>query len=77
MTGTPIDFFDPTPLSELDRRLVECYLRSGRAVDELAYTSEFEAIFEQLVQSGDTRTRAEVFRRLLNLRKSGRLPRIA
>jgi hypothetical protein len=77
MTRDPTALFDPAPLSEHDQRLIDLYLRSGRAVDELAYTDEFDVIFGELQAAGDPRTKAEVFRRLLNLRKAGRLPRIA
>jgi hypothetical protein len=76
MTHTPKDIFDPTPLPDLDKRLVEQYLNSGRAVDDLAYTEKFDAIYDDLKKHGDPRTKAEIFRRLLNLRKAGFLPRI-
>ncbi len=77
MTRQTTDLFEPAPLSEHDRMLVDLYTRAGRAADELAYTDEFERIYEQLKKAGDTRSKAEVFRRLLSLRKSGRLPRVA
>lgn len=65
---------DPLPFDQL---LIELYLRTGKPVDELAYTDEFDSIFDTLQKQGDSRTKAEVFRRLLNLRKAGRLPRVA
>lgn len=70
----PFEPRDPTPFDDL---LIELYLREGRPVDELAYTDSFDRIHSGLQQLGDKRTKAEVFRRLLNLRKSGRLPRVA
>ncbi len=76
MTHSPKDIFNPTPLPEPDQRLVERYLKSSRAVDDLAYTEEFDAIYKDLKKHGDPRTQAEIFRRLLNLRKAGLLPRI-
>jgi hypothetical protein len=71
MTGSPINIFEIPPLPEQDHRLVDLYIRAARAVDELAYTEEFEEIYRWLAEAGDTRSRAEVFRRLLNLRKAG------
>jgi hypothetical protein len=77
MTHQPTDIFEPAPLSEYDRMLIDLYMRSGRVADELAYTDEFERIYTQLREAGDRRSKAEVFRRLLSFRKSGRLPRVA
>lgn len=72
--GSP---FEVESLTPEDARLVELYRQVGRAADDLAYTEDFETFYEQLQQSGDTRSKAEVFRRLLNLRKAGRLPRFS
>lgn len=63
-------------LSEDDRRIIEAYIKTGVPVDFLAYTTEFDRLYEAVQAKGDTRSRAEVFRRLLNLRKRGQLPRM-
>lgn len=74
----PADIFKPDDdLSEFDRLLLDLYRKSGTSVDYLAYTPEFDRIYDQLVEAGDKRSKQEVFRRLLNLRKAGVLPRVA
>ncbi|HEX8875647.1 MAG TPA: hypothetical protein VF777_02800 [Phycisphaerales bacterium] len=77
MTGFPSDIFRPDPLSELDQVLLDLYLKFGKSVDDLAYSDEFEVIYAELQARGDKRTKGQVYRRLLSLRKSGRLPRVA
>lgn len=74
---SPSDIFGPGDLSEHDLLLIELYRKLGRPLDWLAYTEEFEQLYGQLQKAGDRRSQADVFRRLLNLRKSGRLPRVA
>jgi hypothetical protein len=64
------------PLSVDDERLVEAYARLGRPVDALPYTPEFDALVTSLHEAGDQRDRGELMRRLLNLRKAARLPRL-
>jgi hypothetical protein len=71
---SPFGSRDPKPFDDL---LIDLYLQKGRPVDELAYTNEFDMIYDALKCQGDTRTKSEVFRRLLNLRKAGQLPRVA
>src|SRR5687767_11854719 len=56
-----------------DELLLSVYAKQGRTLDDLPYTPEFEAIFEA---TGDGAPRADVFHRLHNLRKAGRLPRM-
>jgi hypothetical protein len=73
--STEIDWEAP-PLTPEDDRLVEAYTRTGLALDELAYTKAFEDMVNSL---GRAATRDElhwVYKRLLNLRKRGRLPRL-
>ena len=53
--------------------LVEAYQAQGRTLDDLPHTPEFEAVH---VAAGAGVTRAELFHRLHNLRKAGRLPRL-
>ncbi len=63
------------PLPE-DARLIDAYRTVGRTLDDLPYTPEFERIFRAL--DGHSRGLAvrDVFHRLHNLRKAGRLPKV-
>jgi hypothetical protein len=67
-----------TPQEAFDAALVDAYLKVGRTLDDLAYTDEFERVFEML--AGDAASprpdRAAVMRRLQNLRKANKLPRL-
>lgn len=56
-----------------DELLVSVYQKVGRTLDDLPYTPEFERIFSAC---GDDMNRAALFRRLHNLRKAGKLPRL-
>jgi catechol 2,3-dioxygenase-like lactoylglutathione lyase family enzyme len=58
--------------------LVQLYERVGRTADDLPYTSHFETIYLPYAEAyGEIRpSRAEVWRHLLNLRKSGKLPKL-
>lgn len=76
MTSLPSPFNDRDPV-QFDDLLIQLYLERGKSADELAYTDDFEYIYSKLLEAKDTRTRSEVFRRLLTLRKTGRLPRVA
>ncbi len=77
MTGLPADIFRIDPLPEHDQLLVSLYEQLSRSVDDLAYSKEFEHLYEQLRAAGDKRAIGDVYRRLLNLRKAGRLSRVA
>ncbi|MEL7472577.1 MAG: acetylxylan esterase [Planctomycetota bacterium] len=59
-----------------DAALVRAYEAGGRTLDDLPYTPEFEAIYQAIGGEGSNRMRDVVFRRLHNLRKAGRLPRL-
>ncbi|MDB5297984.1 MAG: hypothetical protein JWO31_3967 [Phycisphaerales bacterium] len=63
-------------LPKADADLIDAYRSVGRTVDDLAYTEEFDRLFEQYQRAGHQATRSDVFRRLLVLRKSGLLPRM-
>lgn len=63
------------PLSSEDERLIDAYVRTGRTVDDLPYTDEFEQMCQDLGINESRAARHEVFRKLANLRKQGRLPR--
>lgn len=54
---------------------IDAYRRTGRTLDDLPYTDDFESLYRDLV--GDTGpSRQDVFRRLMNMRKAGKLPRL-
>ncbi len=63
--------------AEQDAALIAAYEAAGRTLDDLPYTPEFETLY-RLVLAGttDDRTRRDVFHRLHNLRKAGKLPRL-
>jgi hypothetical protein len=63
-------------LPQDDARLIAAYERAGRTLDALPYTREFEEIAGELAAAGDRRTPREIFHRLHNLRKAGKLPRL-
>lgn len=63
-----------------DDLLISVYQKQGRTLDDLPYTEEFEALYSAMYgeaeAGGPHPTRAQVFHRLHNLRKAGRLPRM-
>lgn len=69
-------FAGATSLPPEDERLVAQYEKTGRTLDALPYTHEFEGLYQSLVAEGETRSRREIFHRLHNLRKASRLPRL-
>jgi hypothetical protein len=64
-----------------DELLISVYQKQGRTLDDLPYTAEFERVFADMY-GGETQSqtpgvcRADVFHRLHNLRKAGKLPRL-
>ncbi len=74
--STSFDWTLP-PLDSADERLVEAYRAVGRPLDDLAYTPEFDSILRRLGVDATDEVRHSIYRRLLSLRKSGRLPRIS
>lgn len=73
--------FDPVEsklagADERDASLVAAYLRAGRTLDDLAYTPEFETLFEAIGGQAAWKTRWAVLHRLQNLRKAGKLPKL-
>ena len=60
------------------RLLASVYEQIGRTADDLPYTPQFEELYNlYAVQHPDPKpTRREVWRHLLNLRKSGKLPKL-
>jgi len=69
--------WEAPPLSAEDERLVDAYVRSRRALDDLPYTPEFDKIVTEISPTDTSEARHAIFKRLLTLRKMGRLPRIA
>lgn len=60
--------------------LVSVYQKQGRTLDDLPYTPEFEAIYAAMYgedgRDAPHISRADLFHRLHNLRKAGKLPRL-
>jgi argininosuccinate lyase len=73
--GKPGSLFgDDAPQgADADRVLIEAYAKQGRTLDDLPYTEDFQAIYQA---AGSGRGQAAVLRRLLNLRKAGKLPQL-
>ena len=72
------EFFRESPeLNEQDQSLLRAYAEVGCSVDSLPYTSEFEDLVGRIRARGDTRSKNEVLKRLMTLRKAGKLPRSA
>ncbi|MEM8739744.1 MAG: hypothetical protein AAGG38_14875 [Planctomycetota bacterium] len=73
------------PLND-DDLLAAAYARQDRTLDDLPYTPEFEALYVSMygpdgrdappTAGQPEQTRAHVFRRLQNLRKAGKLPKL-
>lgn len=60
-----------------DELLISVYQKQGRTLDDLPYTPEFEAIYEAAGGGTDAAvTRADLFHRLHNIRKAGKLPKL-
>lgn len=69
-------FQEEIELVKPDRDLIQAYRAVNRSVDDLAYTPDFDRVYELYRQAGNTGEKHDVFRRLLILRKSGLLPRL-
>lgn len=69
-------FIEDINLAQADADLILAYREIGRSVDDLAYTPEFDRLFDLYSQAGHAEDKHQVFRRLLILRKSGLLPRL-
>lgn len=60
-----------------DDLLISAYQKQGRTLDDLPYTQEFETLYTAMYGGEDgVPPRAQVFHRLHNLRKAGKLPRM-
>ena len=69
-------FTEAPPLPKEDRRLIELYEEAGRTLDDLPYTDDFDQLIALVRSEGDRRDKPELWHRLTNLRKAGRLPRL-
>lgn len=76
MSDTLFDLGPASPFSPADERLVAAYVAAGRGLDDLPYTSEFEAMMLTLRAAKDPREEREVLHRLHNLRKGKKLPQL-
>jgi argininosuccinate lyase len=56
--------------------LIAAYAHAGRTLDDLPYTPEFDALLSATRVSHPNMSARDVFRRLCNLRKAGKLPRV-
>jgi hypothetical protein len=62
------------PLDPTQERLVDAYLTIGRPFDDLPYTEDFEQICALIGAADSDEARHFVYRQLLRLKKTGRLP---
>jgi len=63
-------------MTALEQQLIEAYAAINTTVDRILASAELKEQFRQLMDSvGDELTDEELAKRLLNLRKSGKLPR--
>ncbi|MEO0475441.1 MAG: hypothetical protein AAF085_05620 [Planctomycetota bacterium] len=70
----PEDLLFPTSDDDL---LISVYQKQGRTLDDLPYTDAFETLYLSMYGDEDgAPSRANVFHRLHNLRKAGKLPRM-
>ena len=67
--------FEPEPSLD-DKLLIDAYAETGRTLDDLPYTPEFDALYTRVSDASPPTTQREVFHRLHNLRKAGKLPRL-
>lgn len=72
--ATPSSLFgDSLPVDDDDAALIHAYVSADRTLDDLPYTDEFESIYQATAVG---RSRNDLFHRLHNLRKAGKLPRL-
>lgn len=70
----PDDLLFPTSDDDL---LISVYQKQGRTLDDLPYTDAFETLYTSMYGGEEhAPPRAQVFHRLHNLRKAGKLPRM-
>ena len=66
------------PLPFEDQRLLDAYWLAGVAIDELAYTPQFEKLCKDFYATPEITDgqRYTALKRLMTLKKMGRLPRV-
>lgn len=69
-------FGDDVSRAAKDEAIVAAYELAGRTLDDLPYTDEFETLMSEVKKTDDSASHREVFHRLHNLRKAGKLPRL-
>jgi hypothetical protein len=63
-------------MTVLEQQLIQAYAAINTTVDRILASAELKEQFRQLMDSvGDELTDEELAKRVLNLRKSGKLPR--
>lgn len=68
--------WDAPPLAGDDQKLIDAYRAVGMPLDQLPYTDEFERMIVILGLPATNETRRYTLKRLMTLRKMGRLPRV-
>ncbi|MEO1498859.1 MAG: hypothetical protein AAFV43_17105 [Planctomycetota bacterium] len=63
---------EPDP-AQRDQAIVDAYAHAGRTLDDLPYTDEFETVMVLVHETHADATHRDVFHRLHNLRKAGKL----
>ena len=66
---------DSKSVAKSDTDLINGYKTCNRTLDDLPYTDEFESLFAAASKSHPEMDKYQVFRRLHNLRKAGKLPK--
>ena len=64
------------PLDSTEQRLVDAYQEVGRPLDDLAYTEDFRRLCAIIGAADNDESRHAIYKQLLRLRKTGRLPRL-
>ncbi|MEM9663188.1 MAG: hypothetical protein AAF937_12875 [Planctomycetota bacterium] len=62
--------------AERDQAIVDAYAQAGRTLDDLPYTDEFETLMALVRETDADAVHRDVFHRLHNLRKAGKLVRL-
>jgi len=69
-------FGDDISRDAKDTVIVSAYEQAARTLDDLPYTDEFEQLMSLVKETDEAAEHREVFHRLHNLRKAGKLPRL-
>lgn len=69
-------FSEAPALSDQDKSLVAAYQETGRTLDDLPYTQDFNDLVSRVQKDFPDLDERQIFHRLTSLRKAGRLPRL-